>query len=304
LSLQYKITERLLMAALREADAADHARASLAESVKLLLAQNSEATENARLYQEAVLLREQAEFATLGKSRFLGDISHELRTPLNAIIAYVEVIAAGIHGPVTDEQIGDLDRIRNNHDHLVKLVDELLAFARAGTARLNQLVPVPARAAVTHALSLVEDALTRKGIRHHCEPEDAYVAALADPQHVTQVLVNLLANAVKFTDRGGRIATRCQVRGEHVRISVTDTGIGIEPGKFNSIFEPFVQLNPSDSDELGIGLGLAISRDLARSMQGDISVESTQGEGSCFTLILPKLQIAVPPPSPEIPGSA
>jgi signal transduction histidine kinase len=303
LSLQHKITESLLLAALREADAADQARASLTAAAKLLSARNSEAAEHARRYEAAVLLREQAEFATLAKSRFLGDISHELRTPLNAVIAYVEVIAAGLHGPVTDEQLADLDRIRKSHIHLIKLVDELLAFARAGTARLNQMIPVPMRSTVTQALSMVEDAMRQKAIAHRMGVDDTEVVALADPQHVTQVLINLLANAVKFTPSGGEIVTRCQVRDNHVRISVSDNGIGIAPGQFSSVFEPFVQLN-QDSGEAGIGLGLAISRDLARSMHGDISVESTWGEGSCFTLILPRLSTAATQPSQETPGSA
>lgn len=271
-----------------------------AEEIRLaqsLAARNAEALENARTYAEALLLREQAELATRSKLRFLGNISHELRTPLNAIVGYVEVIAEGIHGPITPEQRRDLSRIRHNHEHLLNLVNELLTFVRAGTPRLNQIIDVPAHEAVARALGLIENTLTGKSIRYQPDAEDTDVVALGDPDRVRQILVNLFANAVKFSARGGQITTRCEVLGDLVCISVMDTGIGIAPGQLGSIFEPFVQVDPAHPTDGGVGLGLAISRELARTMQGDLAVKSALGKGTCFTLTLPRARRSTSSPT-------
>ena len=218
---------------------------------------------------------------------FLGNMSHELRTPLNAIMGYVEVIEEEIHGPVTSAQHRDLERIRFNQAHLLTLVNELLTFVRAGTPRLNQLIDVPAHEAVAHAVELLDNKLTRKSIEYERDPEDLDVVAFGDAERVRQILLNLLVNAVKFTPSGGRIKTRCEAFEDQVRISVTDNGIGIAPSQLESIFEPFVQADPAHP-EGGVGLGLAISRDLARTMHGDLLVASTLGQGTCFTLTLPR----------------
>jgi signal transduction histidine kinase len=262
---------------------------SLAQS---LATRNAEALENARIYGEALLLREQAELATRNKLRFLGNISHELRTPLNAIVGYVDVMAEGIHGPVTPAQHRDLDRIKLNQEHLLNLVNELLTFVRAGTPRLSQIVDVLAHEAVAHAVRLLGPTLSRKSIRYQHQPEDGHVIALGDPERVRQILVNLLANAVKFSAHGGQITTRCEAHGDRVRISVRDNGIGIAPSQLGSIFEPFVQVDPLHPTDGGVGLGLAISRDLALTMQGDLAVTSTLGQGACFTLTLPRARAA------------
>jgi signal transduction histidine kinase len=114
------------------------------------------------------------------------------------------------------------------------------------------------------------------------------VVARADPERVTQILVNLLSNAIKFTPKGGHVGAQCSSTGEFVSLLVSDTGIGISPDKHEAIFEPFLQLKEGLSDrETGVGLGLAISRDLARAMHGDLTVESMEGKGARFTLLLP-----------------
>jgi signal transduction histidine kinase len=145
---------------------------------------------------------------------------------------------------------------------------------------------------VAHAVRLLGPTLSRKSIhyRHNSEGED--VIALGDPERVRQILVNLLANAVKFSAHGGRVTTRCEALGDEVRISVRDNGIGIAPGQLGSIFEPFVQVDPEHPTDGGVGLGLAISRDLALTMQGDLAVTSTLGQGACFTLTLPRAHLA------------
>lgn len=255
---------------------------------------NAEALEHARIYTEAHRALEQAELSSLNKLRFLGHISHELRSPINAIIGYVELLGEEIHGPVTPAQREDLARIRLNQQHLLALVNDLLTFVQAGSPRLNQIVGLSADEAVKRAMALIENTLSRKSLRYEHVTSDPGLLALGDLDRVSQILVNLLANAVKFTARGGSITTRCDATESQVHIRVIDTGIGIDAGSLEEIFEPFVQVDVSHSGETGVGLGLAISRDLARTMHGDLSVESTRGEGSCFTLTLPRAPAEAP----------
>ncbi|HET9441145.1 MAG TPA: GAF domain-containing sensor histidine kinase [Longimicrobiales bacterium] len=249
---------------------------------------NAEALEHARIHTEALLEREQAELASLNKLRFLGHISHELRTPLNAIMGYVEVMSEEIHGPITPAQQDDLTRIRLNQEHLLKLVNDLLIFVQAGTQRVNQIVPLDADALVAAAVMLIDNMLSKKSLRYEHVSYSSDLRVLGDQERVSQILVNLLANAIKYTPRGGRITTRCDADDARVHIRVVDTGIGIDASKLEDIFEPFVQVASAHSADGGVGLGLAISRDLARGMHGDLSVESTRGRGSCFTLTLPR----------------
>jgi signal transduction histidine kinase len=256
--------------------------------VQSLADRNAEALENARQYAEAVLLREHAELETRNKLRFLGNISHELRTPLNAIVGYVDVIAEEIHGPVTAAQQRDLERIRLNQGHLLKLVNELLDFVRAGIPRLNEIIAIPAHSAVAEAVDLLEQTMSQKSLSYVRDADDAAVVALGDPERVRQILTNLLANAIKFTPNGGHISTTCTASGDRVNISVSDNGIGIASNQLEAIFEPFVQVDPERPTDGGVGLGLAISRDLARTMRGDLAVESALGAGACFTLSLPR----------------
>ncbi|MEX2283842.1 MAG: PAS domain-containing sensor histidine kinase [Gemmatimonadota bacterium] len=255
-----------------------------------LAERSAEALESARSYEEALLLRGEAEDATQSRMRFLGNISHELRTPLNAIMGYIDLMAEEIHGPVTPAQRNDLARIRLNHGHLLNLVNELLSFVRAGAPRTNTITALPANDALARAFGLIENMLARKGLRYRSESCDATVIALGDPERVTQILVNLLANAVKFTPKGGQITTRCEAVEDWVFIRVIDDGIGIDASKLDAIFEPFIQVDPGPAGDSGIGLGLAISRELARTMDGNLTVQSKPGEGSCFTLSLPRMR--------------
>ncbi|HET9441500.1 MAG TPA: GAF domain-containing sensor histidine kinase [Longimicrobiales bacterium] len=249
---------------------------------------NAEALEHARIHSEALLQREQAELATLNKLRFLGQISHELRTPLNAIMGYVELMAEEIHGPVTVAQRDDLARIRLNQEHLLKLVNDLLTFVQAGAQRPNQIVELEADEAVAGAVKLIDNTLSKKSLRYEHVSSLTKLCMLGDRDRVSQILVNLLANAVKYTPRGGQVTTRCEADDDRVHIRVIDTGIGIDTSKLTDVFEPFVKVNTNQPVEGGVGLGLAISRDLARGMHGELSVESTRGRGSCFTLTLPR----------------
>jgi signal transduction histidine kinase len=197
----------------------------------------------------------------------------------------------GVHGPVTPAQTEALLRIQRSQQHLLGLIDDVLNYARleAGTTRYA-LEDVPVTRIVLSAEALVAPQLQAKGLSLEATACEPTLAVHADPEKVRQILLNLLGNAIKFTDRGGRITVRCAALDDHVAISVTDTGIGIAPERLESIFEPFVQVDARlTRTEEGVGLGLAISRNLARGMGpgADLSVHSTPGVGSTFTLTLP-----------------
>jgi signal transduction histidine kinase len=247
------------------------------------------ALDNAQVYDLALVLQRTAESANRAKTAFLSAMSHELRTPLNAIGGYIDLLDMGLRGPVTDMQHADFARVRTNQRHLALLISEILSFARVGGGHVTYaLADINACETAEHAIGLVAPLFGQKGIVFDGVAGDRAVTAHADRERVTQILVNLLSNAIKFTSRGGHIGVECAVAGQSVTIAVRDTGIGIPAEKHEAIFEPFIQLKESLTDrEGGVGLGLAISRDLARAMQGDLTVESAEGSGSRFTLSLP-----------------
>ena len=255
-----------------------------------LAARAALALDSAQVYEVAQTLRRSAETANRAKTAFLGAMSHELRTPLNAIGGYIDLLDMGLRGPVTEKQHADFARVKTNQQHLAALISEILNFARVGSGRVSYAAgDVNAGDAMQHAVELVEPLFKQKGLVFDGISGDSTVAAHADPERVTQILVNLLSNAIKFTNPGGHISADCAVLGDTVALRVSDTGVGIASEKLEAMFEPFVQLKEGLADrEGGVGLGLAISRDLARAMKGDLTVESTEGKGSRFTLVLPR----------------
>lgn len=246
--------------------------------------------------EEAEHLRVLAEEANRAKSIFLAVMSHELRTPLNAIGGYVQILEMGIHGPVTEAQRETLGRIDRSQRHLLRLINEVLNLARIESGHVEYAIEdVPLEEVVAAVSPMVEPQLASKGVSFALDLAPDLVFR-ADREKVQQVLLNLLSNAVKFTPGAGTVridGTRSTEDGDQLLLRVTDTGIGIPPEKLNAIFEPFVQVDTSHTrGQEGTGLGLAISRDLARGMKGDLTAESSPGEGSTFTLRLP---MAAPP---------
>jgi PAS domain S-box-containing protein len=267
-----------------------------------ILIQAADVTGQVHGRRSAEVARRAADEANRAKSQFLANMSHEIRTPINAITGYAELLALGIGGPLTAQQRDQVERIRTSSEHLTTLVNEILDLARVESGQMSaEREHVPVEQVLADALSMVQPQAARRGLRlsDQSAEEDAAVF-LGDRDRVRQVLANLLSNAVKFTEPGGRVTVCASVSGEPdvdarlpgggpwVRIDVEDTGIGIPPERQSTVFDPFVQVDASYTRQAGgTGLGLTISRRLARLMDGDLTVRSTLGRGSCFTLWLP-----------------
>jgi signal transduction histidine kinase/PAS domain-containing protein len=248
------------------------------------------AVDNARLHRAESDARRAAEAANLAKTQFLAVMSHELRTPLNAIAGYAELMRMGIRGPVTPEQQADLDRIKRNQRNLLSLINDVLNYAKLEAGHIDfDTQDIRVHEFLADIEALVTPQLQGKGLRYEYDACENGLAVKADAEKLRQIVLNLLSNAIKFTPTGGKISIDCDVDDEKVRIKVRDTGLGIPTDKLTAIFEPFIQLDRQlTSAHEGTGLGLAISRDLARAMEGDLTAESTPGEGSAFTLELPR----------------
>ena len=251
---------------------------------------NTEIEDRKQVEAELTRLTNEATEANRAKSDFLAAMSHELRTPLNAIGGYAQLIEMGVRGPVTEEQRIDLLKIQRSKNHLDSLVSDVLNFAKLASGRVEYRIrELSVQRTVDAVLEMVMPQLLEKGL--HLAPithVDA-VCVVADEDKARQILINLLTNALKFTPAEGTIALAIEPRAHDVAISVSDTGIGIPADMHDRIFEPFVQAKRAlKASDQGVGLGLAISRQFARAMRGDLTVASTVGAGSTFTLTLPR----------------
>lgn len=246
--------------------------------------------ERQKYEQELLHAKKTAESANAAKMRFLSMVSHDLRTPLGAISGYADLLLLGVRGDVNDAQAHDLRRIKDVSHFLLGLLDDILTFARAEAGALTvSRENVTIDSVLSRAEAIVAPQFEKGGIAYGREPGPAGLTVRADPDRLQQILLNLLGNAAKFTPSGGRVSVRWSTDGPRALIAVVDTGRGIPAELLSQIFEPFVQVNREIDarQQKGMGLGLAISRELARAMGGDIALQSVVGQGSTFTVSLP-----------------
>jgi signal transduction histidine kinase len=243
------------------------------------------------------LARKEAEAANRIKSELFARLSHEFRTPLHAVSGYLEILQQNIHGGLNDEQRKDVERIHQAQEHLLALVNMILDFAKLEGGPIElAMAEIPIEETLRVAESLVAPQFAKKGVSYTHRPGDPSLSVFADREKVQQIIVNLLANAVKFTPAGGSVELEWRIEDETLLVRVRDTGAGIPADKVEQIFEPFVQLRaPGSLPAGGTGLGLPISRDLARAMGGEVTARSTVGVGSVFTLTLPLRKRATAP---------
>jgi signal transduction histidine kinase len=261
-----------------------------------LAARCAMALDNARLHRTALEAQRAAEEAAEVKSRFLAVMSHELRTPLTGVIAYAELLETEVLGPVEAKQQEALARIKASSWHLVSLVDEILLYSRAQAGRMEvnreetDVVKIAREIIFT-----LEPVAARGGVALRFTSADDLPPLCTDPRKVRQILYNLIGNAIKYSQQG-QITVEVDYDGpasEDIRIHVRDTGPGIARAEQDRIFEPFTQADSSYTRAAGgTGLGLSISRALAQLLGGDITLRSTPGEGSTFTLHLPRGGVA------------
>jgi signal transduction histidine kinase len=301
----------MIIAELRLVDAAWEDEPAMLVSLRDVT-DRKQAEERERQLERERRARAEAEAANQAKSEFLAVMSHELRTPLNAVLGYAELLDLGVVGSLTTEQRQQVGRITASGRHLLGLVNEILDLAKVEAGRLSvALAPTNVADVVEAAIVLAQPQAEARGLRLHAPPDvPRSLQLLGDRDRVLQVVANLLSNAVKFTEPGGHIRVEV-AEVEHPReshhlhgdapwtvIRVHDTGIGIAPEQLDSIFSPFVQAEAGHTRQRdGTGLGLTISRRLARLMRGEVTVDSMPGSGSVFSLWLPS---AAPSSAPEV----
>ncbi len=241
---------------------------------------------------EIVRAKRSAEEANRANSAMLSMMSHDVRTPIGSISGYCDLLLMGIRGELSAEQRHDVERMKKASEYVLGLIDDILSFTRlrAGEVARFDMKTVDVATVLAQTEALIGIRIEQAGLTYERQQCTSDTKVVADPDRLQQILLNLLTNAVKFTPKGGRVTVSCTTTRECVLINVTDTGKGIPPDHLEQIFDAFVQVPGSTSAGAGIqrgfGLGLAISRSLARKMDGDLTVVSTLGQGSTFTISL------------------
>jgi PAS domain S-box-containing protein len=244
--------------------------------------------ELAELVRRVEAARDTAEEATAAKSRFLANMSHELRTPLNAIIGFTRIVSRGSEGVLPTRQTENLSKILVSAEQLLGLINEILDLSRieAGQVRID-MSEVDVDDLVAESVASVEPLVKSAEVRLVTRPSPGLPKVVTDREKLRQILLNLVSNAVKYTE-AGTVTVSAMTQDGRLRVNVADTGIGIPSDELDRIFEEFHQVDSSSTRRhRGTGLGLTISRRLARALGGDITVASTPGVGSTFTLELP-----------------
>jgi signal transduction histidine kinase len=258
------------------------------ERVDLLALEQQARAHAERARNEAEAARAEAERANNSKTDFLAVMSHELRTPLTAIMGYEELLSDGITGPVTDLQRQQLGRINASARHLLGLIDEILTFARVDIGRERvRWESMSVNHTLADAASLVQPMAADKKLRFVVELLDEDQAIQTDSTKLRQMLVNLMSNGIKFTDKG-EVRLTCFINGSTLEVRIADTGVGIAAENIEDVFEPFWQAEQTATRKTGgTGLGLSVTRKLARLLGGDVTVASTVGAGTTFLLTVP-----------------
>jgi signal transduction histidine kinase/CheY-like chemotaxis protein len=236
---------------------------------------------------ELTTARDEALQATRAKNAFLSSTSHELRTPLNSILGFAQLLQIS---DLNDEDSDSVERILAAGRHLLDLINELIDIARIESGELSiSLEPVSVQPLIEEACQLMSPLAAERSIRLSNDCASPALAVHADRQRFSQVLVNLISNAVKYNRRGGTITVTCQDRGpEQAGIVIADTGHGISPDDLERIFVPFERLGAEQTETEGTGIGLPLARALTLAMGGQLTVASTVGRGSAFTITLPR----------------
>jgi signal transduction histidine kinase len=243
-----------------------------------------------RAANESLRARLQAEAASAAKSQFLANASHELRTPLNAIIGFSELLVDGKVGALTAQQADFVQNVLDGGRYLLRLINDLLDLSKVESGRFELMrVPTAVGRLLPPLLERLQPLLTRSGLSCTVSFPDGLPMISADPTRLTQVFFNLLANAIKFTPKGGRIDITVRSVAGGVEVDVRDTGVGIAADDLPRLFREFEQLKAgiADRENPGTGLGLALSKRLVELHGGTIAVESAVGAGTTFTVALP-----------------
>lgn len=243
-----------------------------------------------RFEEQLLEARKRAERADAIKAKFLSMMSHDLRVPLTSIVGHADLLEAAIHGPMNPDQLRSVSSMQRAARDLERMLDDILSFAQLDTGQVSlNLEPVAVNEALARAIGVVRLHADQAKVEIATEEGESEVRALADRERLQQILLNVLTNAIKFTPGAGQVTLSSRREDGRVRIRVRDTGIGIPAGSIEEIFEAFKQLAPPPGvkPNRGVGLGLAISRDLARAMNGELTATSEEGVGSVFTIDLP-----------------